>query len=96
MVDAMYIVLVYDIKLDDGGARVLRNVFKICKKYLIHLQNSVFEGEISKKQLMALKIELSRFLRKDCDSCIIFKGRNNIWMEKEYLTDEEDKNTQFL
>lgn len=43
----MYVILVYDIKLDTGGARVLRNIFKICKKYLTHVQNSVFEGELS-------------------------------------------------
>ncbi len=92
----MYIVLVYDIKLNEGGARVLRKVFQTCKRYLVHLQNSVFEGELSPSQLMSLEKELKHYLRKDEDSCIIFKGRNNIWMEKEYWTNDEDKNTQFL
>ncbi|WKY49212.1 CRISPR-associated endonuclease Cas2 [Eubacteriaceae bacterium ES3] len=92
----MYIVLVYDIKLNEGGSRVLRNVFKSCKKYLVHLQNSVFEGEVSRDQLLALKLELKQYLREDEDSCIIFRARNNIWMNKEYLTNEVDKNTQFL
>lgn len=92
----MYIVLVYDIKLDEGGAKVMRNVFKICKKYLVHLQNSVFEGELSASQLLKLKAEINRYLRKNEDSFIIFKARNNIWMEKEYLTNDVDKNTQFL
>ncbi|MEE0777064.1 MAG: CRISPR-associated endonuclease Cas2 [Bacillota bacterium] len=88
--------LVYDIKLNEGGARVLRKVFQTCKRYLVHLQNSVFEGELSPSQLMSLEKELKHYLRKDEDSCIIFKGRNNIWMEKEYWTNDEDKNTQFL
>ena len=28
------------------GQKVLRNVFKICKKYLVHIQNSVFEASL--------------------------------------------------
>lgn len=46
----MYVVLVYDISLDDNGRKRWSHVFKICKKYLTHIQNSVFEGEISKVQ----------------------------------------------
>ena len=43
----MYVILVYDIKSDEGGAKALNKTFKICKKYLTHIQNSVFEGELS-------------------------------------------------
>lgn len=41
----MYAILVYDIVTDDQGKKCLPKVFKICKKYLIHIQNSVFEGK---------------------------------------------------
>ena len=54
----MYIILTYDISIEDNGAKILRNVFKICKKYLYHVQFSVFEGEISPSQFTALSIEL--------------------------------------
>ena len=30
----MYVILVYDIKTDNGGQKVLNRTFKICKKYL--------------------------------------------------------------
>ncbi|WP_196598331.1 CRISPR-associated endonuclease Cas2 [Pectinatus frisingensis] len=92
----MYLVLVYDIKLDDDGPKILRNVFKICKKYLTHIQNSVFEGELSEGQLLKLEIEIKKYLRGSIDSCIIFKGRNNIWMQKEFVTNEDNKTSQFL
>ena len=92
----MYIVLVYDIKLDDDGPKVLRHVFKSCKKYLTHIQNSVFEGELSESQLMSLKIEVKEYLREKVDSCIIFTGRNNIWMKKEFIIKEEDKTSNFM
>lgn len=92
----MYLVLVYDIKLDNQGAKVLRRVFKTCKKYLTHIQNSVFEGELSEAQLLQLKTEIKMYLREDVDSCILFKGRNDIWMKKEFIIKEEDKTSQFL
>ena len=54
----MYVVLVYDISQSENGQKRWSRVFKICKKYLSHIQNSVFEGEISKVQLVQLQQEL--------------------------------------
>ena len=57
----MYVILVYDINLEEKeGQKVLRNVYKICKKYLVHIQNSVFEGELLESQMLKLKTELNR------------------------------------
>ena len=70
----MYVILVYDIKSDQGGAKVLAKTFKICKKYLIHIQNSVFEGEISESQLLKLKMELNKIIREDRDSLIVLNA----------------------
>lgn len=81
----MYVILVYDINLDGTGNKVLRHVFKICKRYLTHVQNSVFEGELTKAQLNKLKTELKKWIRKDTDSVIIFKNQNKNWLKKEYL-----------
>lgn len=81
----MYIILVYDIALDQNGAKVLRHVFKICKKYLSHVQKSVFEGELTKSQLKKLTIELRKWIRDDKDSVIIFKNRNKKWLDKQFL-----------
>lgn len=72
----MYVILVYDIKSDKGGQKVLATTFKTCKKYLTHIQNSVFEGEISEAQLLKLKMELNSVIRDDKDSLIVFKCRN--------------------
>ena len=60
----MYVILVYDINLENKeGQKVLRNVYKICKKYLVHIQNSVFEGELLESQLFKLKAELRTYIR---------------------------------
>lgn len=94
----MYVVLVYDINLEEKeGQKVLRNAFKICKKYLVHIQNSVFEGELLDSQMLKLQAELNRYIRKDKDSVIVFKSRNQRWLDKEFLGKiEEDKTDNFL
>ena len=75
----------------------MRNVFKTCKKYLVHIQNSVFEGELLESQAIKLKAELDRYIRDDKDSVILFKSRNQRWLEKEFLgMIEDDKTDSFL
>jgi CRISPR-associated protein Cas2 len=94
----MYVILVYDINLEEKeGQKVLRNVFKICKKYLVHIQNSVFEGELLESQAIKLKAELDMHIRDNKDSVILFKSRSKRWMEKEFLGMlEDDKTDNFL
>ncbi len=92
----MYIVLVYDISFDDAGKRILPKVFKTCKKYLRHIQNSVFEGEVTEAQLAKLRLELNKFIRKDIDSVIVFKSRNLRWLDKEFWGMQDDRTSNFL
>lgn len=94
----MYVILVYDINLEEKeGQKVLRNVYKTCKKYLIHIQNSVFEGELLESQMLKLKVELDRHIREDKDSIIVFKSRHQRWLDKEFLgMIEDDKTDNFL
>ncbi|MBU5439020.1 CRISPR-associated endonuclease Cas2 [Tissierella sp. MSJ-40] len=92
----MYIVLMYDIIMDESGPKIHRNIFKICKKYLTHIQKSVFEGNLTELNLMKLKSELNRYIRKDKDSLIIFKSRNERWLEKEFIGLVDDKTSNFF
>ena len=94
----MYVILVYDINLEEKeGQKVLRNVFKTCKKYLVHIQNSVFEGELLDSQALKMKKELDKFIRSDKDSVILFQSRSLKWLDKEFLgKKEDDKTDNFL
>ena len=83
----MYIVLVYDVSQEENGARRWSRIFKICKKYLTHIQNSVFEGELSKAQLQK---ELKEYIDKELDSVIIFKSRQEKWLDKEFWGRKDD------
>ena len=86
----MYIVLVYDVSQEENGARRWTTIFKICKKYLTHIQNSVFEGELSKGQLAQLQKELKEYIDKELDSVIIFKSRQEKWLDKEFWGRKDD------
>ncbi len=94
----MYVILVYDINLEvKEGQKVLRKVFKTCKKYLTHIQNSVFEGELLDSQVLALNKELDKYVRHNLDSVILFKSRSQKWLDKEFIGKvEEDKTSNFL
>ena len=74
----------------ENGARRWSRIFKICKKYLTHIQNSVFEGELSKGQLAQLQKELKEYIDKELDSVIIFKSRQEKWLDKEFWGRKDD------
>ena len=86
----MYVVLVYDVSQEENGARRWSRIFKICKKYLTHIQNSVFEGELSKAQLAQLQKEVNEYIDKELDSVIIFKSRQEKWLDKEFWGRKDD------
>jgi CRISPR-associated protein Cas2 len=92
----MYVVLVYDISGEENGQRILGKVFKTCKRYLTHIQNSVFQGEISEGQIAKLNAELNKLIRKDLDSMIIFKSRNEKWLDKEFWGKKDDALSNFF
>ena len=92
----MYVVLIYDVEVDDNGAKASRNIFKICKKYLTHVQKSVFEGDITPALLQQLKSEINKHIRKNRDSVIIFKSREERWLQKEFWGIEDEKTSNFF
>lgn len=92
----MYIILIYDIITDDNSPRISRNIFKICKKYLTNIQKSVFEGNLTELEYMKLKSELNLYIRKNKDSIIVFKSRNERWLDKEFLGKYDEKTSNFF
>ncbi|WP_036728285.1 CRISPR-associated endonuclease Cas2 [Peptoniphilus mikwangii] len=86
----MYVILVYDIYTNDEAPKIQRKVFGICKRYLTHIQKSVFEGNLTKLKLMELELELKKYVRKDKDSVILFKSRDERWLQKEFIGKVDD------
>ena len=77
----MYVIVVYDVDQKRCG-----KMLKLCRRYLHHIQNSVFEGEITESRLEELKIKAKKIMNEeDKDSLIVFKSRNEKWLEKEIV-----------
>ena len=76
----MYVILVYDI-----GEKRVGKMLKLCRRYLNWIQNSVFEGELSELKLNELIYEAQQIMDETYDSLIIFKSRNQRWLEKEII-----------
>ena len=86
----------YDVStVDAAGRKRLRKVAKECVNYGQRVQNSVFEGEISKVQILNLRKELEPHIDKELDSIILFKSRQEKWLDKEFWAKEDDK-TSFM
>ena len=87
----MYVILVYDI-----GEKRVGKMLKLCRQYLNWIQNSVFEGEITEVKLKELQQQAGTILNIEEDSLIIFKSRNEKWMEKEVVGKERNELDTFL
>jgi CRISPR-associated protein Cas2 len=79
----MYIIAVYDV-----GQKRVGKMLKLCRQYLNWIQNSVFEGEISEVKLEELKIRAREIMDLEDDSFIIFKTRQEKWLDKEIVGKE--------
>ncbi|MBW2664437.1 MAG: CRISPR-associated endonuclease Cas2 [Deltaproteobacteria bacterium] len=93
----MYVIAMYDINTETkAGRRRLRQIFKLMKKYLIRIQNSVFEGEITKAKFEEMKLKVNDLIDSAIDSVIFFKSRDIKWMDKDICGFEKDDTDNFL
>lgn len=87
----MYVILVYDM-----GQKRVGKMLKHCRKYLNWIQNSVFEGEITEVKLKEMVLDAKKIMNEDEDSLIIFKSRNERWLDKEVIGQERMSTDNFL
>ncbi len=87
----MYALLVYDV-----GEKRVGKMLKLCRRYLNWIQNSVFEGEITEVKLKELQSKAKKIMELKEDSLIIFKSRDERWLEKEIVGKEKNPLERFL
>ena len=87
----MYILIVYDVAQE----RVSK-IMKICREYLDHVQNSVFEGEVGLADYVSIKKQLNKIIKKDIDSIIIFKFSRRSYYEREVIGAEKNRLTSII
>ena len=93
----MYVIAMYDINTETkAGRKRLRHIFKLMKKYLVRIQNSVFEGELTKAKFEEMKLKVNDIIDSAIDSVIFFKSRDIKWMDKDICGFEKDDTDNFL
>lgn len=81
----MYVILVYDME-----EKRVAKMLKLCRRYLNWIQNSVFEGEITGVKLKELIHEARQIMEEEKDSLILFKSRQEKWLEKQIIGKEKN------
>lgn len=67
----MYVVIVYDVSVER-----LNKVRIFLKKYLDWMQNSVFEGEVTRAKLKEIEMGVRELIDESEDSVIIYSARD--------------------
>ena len=81
----MYVIVVYDI-----GEKRVNKMLKLCRRYLHWIQNSVFEGDISEVRLKEFLDLAKTIMKTEYDSLIIFKSRNEKWLNRQIIGQERN------
>lgn len=72
----IYIILVYDVSVER-----ISKVNKFLKRYLIWIQNSVFEGDIKESTLTSMKKGLMKIIESD-DKILIYQLKSDTYIER--------------
>lgn len=83
--------MVYDVNEKRVG-----KALKISRKYLNWVQNSVFEGEISKAKLTKLKVEMKELINRKEDSIIFYELRSTRYTSRDIIGQEKGGDDNFL
>lgn len=75
----MFVIVTYDVNRRRGP-----KVLKVCKKYLAHTQKSVFEGNLTRKQLDKMEKELKNVIDSSSDQIMIYclESTKYTWKEQ--------------
>ena len=76
----MYVIIVYDVRE--------KRVAKVCqflRQYLNWIQNSVFEGELTKAEYYAIRKEIEKIIDENEDSIIFYIFRSKEAMKRETI-----------
>lgn len=93
----MKIIFIYDIELKEKkDQKRLNKVKKIGRKYLTHIQKSVFEGELTEGQIYNMENEVLKVIDKNRDSVIFYILPDGIKIRRKILSNLPDKTKNVL
>lgn len=87
----MYIIIVYDIKVER-----VNKVKSFLRQHIYWIQNSVFEGEVTESEYEKIYKGLMEITDEDEDSIIIYKLRNEELLNREVIGIEKSPIDEIL
>lgn len=86
----MYVIAVYDV-----AANRTHKPRTLLRQYLTHVQNSVFEGEVTEGELEILRRKLENLLQ-DGESVIVYAADAEQYLDRTAIGDDPRDNHQFI
>ncbi len=82
----MYVIISYDV-----NSNKCNRIMKLLRKYLFHVQKSVFEGELTQKEINIIKEEVNKIVDEN-DSVIIYQITSYKALKKEQIKEKLNNN----
>lgn len=88
----MFVILYYDV-----NETRCNKMLKTCRKYLVWVQNSVFEGEISAAGYERMISELKKIMvDEDGDSLVVYRFRTKKYTERKVYGTDKKQDISFI
>ncbi|MFC6989091.1 CRISPR-associated endonuclease Cas2 [Haloplanus sp. GCM10025708] len=85
-----YVIVVYDVQADRTA-----KFLKYLRRFLTHVQNSVFEGELTEGTLKEVKGTLESMLESE-ESVMVYRMSSEKYVERSVFGDDPMEDDQFL
>jgi len=86
----MYAIIVYDVEVEKN-----RKVLKFLRARLSWIQNSVFEGELTKSEMREVENRLSKITDEE-DSIVIYKMNSKKYVDKSVIGQEKGSSDRIV
>lgn len=86
-----YYIAVYDVNV-----KRVAKMLKLFRRYMTWVQNSVFEGEMTKAQFEELRQAALRLMEEETDGVIFYELRDERYSTRIALGREEGERSRFL
>lgn len=88
----MFVILYYDVNQERCSKMI-----KVCRQYLLWVQNSVFEGNLTEAQLKRLVNSLSKIIKEDeNDSLVIYTFESQKYTQRMVLGKDKRNDIKFV
>lgn len=87
----MYVIVVYDVEADRT-----REPRKYLRQHLNHVQNSVFEGQVTESNAENIESKIEEFVQDSSESIIMYKLWSDEYMDRTVYGDDPAEDSQFL